>query len=157
MRIGHGYDVHRLVPGRKLMLGGVEIPGELGTLGHSDGDAPLHALIDAMLGACAMGDIGKLFPDGDDAYLDIDSKILLKRAADLLRERGYEISNADVTIILQRPKLAPHIEEMRRVIALEAGVPGDRISVKATTEEKLGFTGSSEGVAAHAVVLMQEI
>ncbi len=157
MRIGHGYDVHRLVPGRKLMLGGVEIPGELGTLGHSDGDAPLHALIDAMLGACAMGDIGKLFPDSDDAYLDIDSKILLKRAADLLRERGYEISNADVTIILQRPRLAPYIEDMRRAIALAAHVPTDRISVKATTEEKLGFTGSSEGVAAHAVVLMQEI
>ena len=156
MRIGHGYDVHRLVPGRPMMLGGVEIPGELGTLGHSDGDAALHALMDAMLGACAMGDIGALFPDTDDAYLGIDSKILLRRTADLLREKGYVLGNADVTIVLQRPRLAPYIPAMRQCIADAAGVDVDAVSVKATTEEKLGFTGASEGVAAHAVVLMRK-
>ena len=156
MRIGHGYDVHRLEEGRKLILGGVEIPWEKGLLGHSDADVLVHALMDAMLGAAALGDIGKLFPDNDDAYLGADSIVLLRKVTEVLRTRGWRLSNADCTVIAQRPKLAPYIESMRETIAEAAGVEPDRISVKATTEEKLGFTGSGEGIAAHAVVLIEE-
>ena len=157
MRIGHGYDVHRLTEGRKLILGGVNIPWEKGLLGHSDADVLVHALMDAMLGAAALGDIGKLFPDNDDAYLGADSIVLLRKVTEVLRNRGWRLSNADCTVIAQRPKLAPYIESMRETIAEAAGVESDRISVKATTEEKLGFTGSGEGIAAHAVVLIEEI
>ncbi|MBR0393373.1 MAG: 2-C-methyl-D-erythritol 2,4-cyclodiphosphate synthase [Oscillospiraceae bacterium] len=156
MRIGHGYDVHRLTEGRKLILGGVNIPWEKGLLGHSDADVLVHALMDAMLGAAALGDIGKLFPDNDDAYLGADSIVLLRKVTEVLRTRGWRLSNADCTVIAQRPKLAPYIESMRETIAEAAGVEPDRISVKATTEEKLGFTGSGEGIAAHAVVLIEE-
>lgn len=157
MRIGHGYDVHRLTKGRKLILGGVEIPWEKGLLGHSDADVLVHALMDAILGAAALGDIGKLFPDNDDAYLGADSIVLLSKVAELLREHGWSLSNADCTVIAQRPKLSPYIETMRMNIADACGVESDDISIKATTEEKLGFTGSGEGIAAHAVVLIEEI
>lgn len=156
MRIGHGYDVHRLTENRKLILGGVEIPYEKGLLGHSDADVLVHALMDAMLGAAAMGDIGKLFPDNDDAYLGADSLVLLKKVSDLIREQGYTLSNADCTVIAQRPRLSPFIDEMRKRVAEAAGVDVGRISVKATTEEKLGFTGEGLGIAAHAVVLLEE-
>ena len=156
MRIGHGYDVHRLTENRKLILGGVEIPYEKGLLGHSDADVLVHALMDAMLGAAAMGDIGKLFPDNDDAYLGADSLVLLKIVSDLIREHGYTLSNADCTVIAQRPRLSPFIDEMRKRVAEAAGVDVGRISVKATTEEKLGFTGEGLGIAAHAVVLLEE-
>ena len=157
MRIGHGYDVHRLTKGRKLILGGVEIPWEKGLLGHSDADVLVHALMDAILGAAALGDIGKLFPDNDDAYLGADSIVLLSKVTELLREHGWSLSNADCTVIAQRPKLSPYIETMRMNIADACGVESDDISIKATTEEKLGFTGSGEGIAAHAVVLIEEI
>ena len=155
MRIGHGYDVHKLVEERKLILGGVEIPYEKGLLGHSDADVLVHALMDAMLGAAALGDIGKLFPDNDDAYLGADSIELLKKVRDVLSSRGYVLVNADCTVIAQRPKLAPYIEEMRKRIAEAVGVPMEDISVKATTEEHLGFTGEGLGIAAHAVVLLE--
>lgn len=155
MRIGHGYDVHRLKEGRRLVLGGVDIPFEKGLDGHSDADVLVHALMDALLGAAAMGDIGKLFPDNDDAYLGADSIELLKTVCRKLRERGYEICNADCTMIAQRPKLAPFIERMRENIALAMDVQVDCISVKATTEERLGFTGEGLGIAAHAVVLIE--
>ena len=157
MRIGHGYDVHRLTKGRKLILGGVEIPWEKGLLGHSDADVLVHALMDAILGAAALGDIGKLFPDNDDAYLGADSIVLLSKVTELLRKHGWSLSNADCTVIAQRPKLSPYIETMRMNIADACGVESDDISIKATTEEKLGFTGSGEGIAAHAVVLIEEI
>ena len=157
MRIGHGYDVHRLTEGRKLILGGVEIPWEKGLLGHSDADVLVHALMDAILGAAALGDIGKLFPDNDDAYLGADSIVLLSKVTEVLRAHGWRLSNADCTVIAQRPKLSPYIETMRMNIADACGVESDDISVKATTEEKLGFTGSGEGIAAHAVVLIEEI
>ena len=143
MRIGHGYDVHRLVPDRKLILGGVDIPYEKGLLGHSDADVLVHALMDALLGAAAMGDIGKLFP------------VLLREVMRRLREAGYELCNADCTVLAQRPKLVPHIPAMRANIAEAVSVPAELISVKATTEEGLGFTGSGEGIAAHAVVLIK--
>ncbi len=155
MRIGHGYDVHRLQSGRKLIIGGVEIPYELGLLGHSDADVLLHALMDAMLGAAAMGDIGKLFPDSDEAYRGADSTVLLREVCRRVKEKGYTLSNADCTVIAQRPKLAPYIDSMRSIIAECTGVDVDRISVKATTEEKLGFTGEGLGIAAHAVVLLE--
>ncbi len=155
MRIGHGYDVHRLQSGRKLIIGGVDIPYELGLLGHSDADVLLHALMDAMLGAAAMGDIGKLFPDSDEAYRGADSTLLLREVCRRVGEKGYILSNADCTVIAQRPKLAPYIDSMRRIIADCLGVDIDRISVKATTEEKLGFTGEGLGIAAHAVVLLE--
>lgn len=155
MRIGHGYDVHRLQSGRKLIIGGVDIPYELGLLGHSDADVLLHALMDAMLGAAAMGDIGKLFPDSDEAYRGADSTLLLREVCRRVGEKGYVLSNADCTVIAQRPKLAPYIDAMRRIIADCLGVDIDRISVKATTEEKLGFTGEGLGIAAHAVVLLE--
>ncbi len=154
MRIGHGYDVHKLVEGRKLILGGVEIPYEKGLLGHSDADVLTHALMDALLGAAALGDIGGLFPDNDDAYLGADSIELLKTVARLLHDKGYGVVNVDCTVIAQRPKLKPHIESMRRVLASAMGVELDAVSVKATTEEHLGFTGEGLGIAAHAVVLI---
>ena len=154
MRIGHGYDVHRLVKGRKLILGGVEIPFEKGLLGHSDADVLLHALSDALLGAAALGDIGQHFPDTDERYRGADSIVLLRRVAALLRERGYEVGNVDCTVLAQRPKLAGFIPQMRENIASALDIPADRVSVKATTEEGLGFTGSGEGIAAHAVALI---
>lgn len=157
MRIGHGYDVHCLVEGRALVLGGVEIKSDVGTLGHSDGDAAIHALIDAMLGACALGDIGEHFPDNDVSYAGIDSKILLARCNELVSAAGYRLSNADITIILQRPRIGMYKESMRNTLASVLNTDVSNISVKATTEEKLGFTGSGEGVAAHAVVLMEKI
>lgn len=154
MRIGHGYDVHKLVEGRKLILGGVEIPYDKGLLGHSDADVLTHALMDALLGAAALGDIGGLFPDNDDAYLGADSIELLKTVARLLHDKGYGVVNVDCTVIAQRPKLKPHIDSMRRVLASAMGVELDAVSVKATTEEHLGFTGEGLGIAAHAVVLI---
>ena len=157
MRIGHGYDVHRLVENRALILGGVEIPYEKGLLGHSDADVLLHALMDALLGAAALGDIGKLFPDSDDKYLGADSRKLLEEVVRLLKSRGYRLSNADCTIIAQRPKLSPYIDKMRENIAAATGNSIDEISIKATTEEKLGFTGEGLGIAAHAVVLIEKI
>lgn len=155
MRIGHGYDVHRLVPGRRLILGGVEIPWERGLLGHSDADVLTHALMDALLGAAALGDIGKLFPDSDPAYAGADSVELLRRVAALLREAGFAVENVDCTVLAQAPKLAPHIPEMRRRLAGALGLDEGRVSVKATTEEGLGFTGSGAGIAAHAVCLLR--
>ena len=156
MRIGHGYDVHRLVEGRKCIIGGVEIPYEKGLLGHSDADVLLHAVMDAVLGAMAAGDIGKLFPDSDDAYKGADSLVLTRRVAEVMAERGYRLGNIDATVIAQAPKMAPHIPLMRQNIAAAFGAEVDRVSVKATTEEKLGFTGSGEGIAAHAVCLLEE-
>lgn len=154
IRIGHGYDVHRLVPGRRLILGGVEIPYEKGLLGHSDADVLAHALMDALLGAAALGDIGQMFPDSDPAYAGADSIQLLKKVLDRLRALGYRIGNADCTVIAQAPKLMPYLAEMRARIAAACEVEVGKISVKATTEERLGFTGSGEGIAAHAVVLI---
>ena len=156
MRIGHGYDVHRLVEGRRLILGGVDIPYERGLLGHSDADVLAHAVMDALLGAAALGDIGKLFPDSDPAYEGADSLVLLKRVAEVLDENGYKIGNVDATVLAQRPKLAPHIPAMREKLAAAMGVDPGRVSVKATTEEGLGFTGTGEGMAAHAVALIEE-
>lgn len=153
-RIGHGYDVHRLVEGRKLILGGVEIPYEKGLLGHSDADVLLHALMDALLGAAALGDIGKLFPDTDEQYRGADSRVLLREVARRLSVEGYSIGNVDVTLIAQRPKIAPHIPKMRENIASDLSVSLSQVNVKATTEEHLGFTGSGEGMAAHAVALI---
>jgi len=157
MRIGHGYDVHRLVEGRKLIMGGVEIPYEKGLLGHSDADVLLHAIMDALLGALALGDIGGLFPDNDDRFKGADSMLLFKEVLRIIKEKGYTVGNIDSTVIAQRPKLKPYIEEMRVRIAAACGCDMDRISVKATTEEKLGFTGSGEGIAAHAVVLIMPV
>ncbi len=154
-RIGHGYDVHRLTEGRALILGGVTIPHPLGLDGHSDADVLVHAVMDALLGAAALGDIGQHFPDTDPVYAGADSLGLLRRVAALLRQRGWEIGNIDATILAQRPKLAPHISAMRERIAAAAGVPVDAVSVKATTEERLGFTGQEEGIAAHAVALIE--
>lgn len=157
MRIGHGYDVHRLVEGRRLILGGIDIPYEKGLLGHSDADVLLHAISDALLGAAALGDIGKHFPPDDPDFLDANSLMLLGKVNSLLRENGYTVGNVDATVIAQRPKLLPYIEEMRKNIAAVLEVTLDCISVKATTEEKLGFTGSGEGIAAHAVALIDRI
>ncbi len=156
MRIGHGYDVHRLVEGRKLILGGVEIPFEKGLLGHSDADVLAHAIMDALLGAAALGDIGKLFPDNDPAYEGADSLILLQRVTEVLAENRYKIGNVDATVLAQRPKLALHIPLMREKLAQAMGTDMGRVSVKATTEEGLGFTGTGEGIAAHAVALIEE-
>ena len=156
MRIGHGYDVHRLVEGRRLILGGVEIPWEKGLLGHSDADVLTHALMDALLGAAALGDIGKFFPDKDPAYEGADSVELLRKVTALLREQGYTVANVDCTVIAQRPRLAPHIPEMRRRLADAMELETDRVSVKATTEEGLGFTGEGLGIAAHAVALIEK-
>ena len=156
-RIGHGYDVHRLTEGRRLVLGGVEIPFEKGLLGHSDADAALHALCDAILGAAALGDIGQHFPDSDPAWAGADSLDLLRQVGTLAAGAGWRVGNADLTVLAQRPKLAPYIPEMRRRIAGALGVDPDCVSVKATTEEGLGFTGSGEGIAAHAVVLLYAV
>ncbi len=154
IRIGHGYDVHRLVPDRPLILGGVSIPHRLGLLGHSDADVLLHAISDALLGALALGDIGKHFPDTDPRYAGADSRVLLSAVVELIRERGWQVGNVDATILAQAPKLAPHIPLMRRSIADVLGIDIDRVSVKATTEEHLGFTGEELGIAAHAVCLL---
>ena len=155
MRIGHGYDVHRLAPERKLILGGVELPFEKGLLGHSDADVLAHAVMDALLGAAALGDIGKLFPDSDPACEGADSLVLLRRVTEVLAEHGYQIGNVDATVLAQRPKLAPHIPAMREKLAGAMGSPADQVSVKATPEEGLGFTGAGEGIAAHAVALIE--
>ena len=157
MRIGHGYDVHRLVEGRKLILGGVEIPFEKGLDGHSDADVLVHAVMDALLGAAALGDIGKLFPDNDDAYLGADSVELLKKVRNVWQEHGWKPGNLDATVIAQRPKLAPYIDTMRKRIADALETDAENVSVKATTEERLGFTGSGEGIAAHAVCLIERV
>ena len=156
MRIGHGYDVHRLVEGRKLILGGVEIPYEKGLLGHSDADVLLHALMDAILGAAALGDIGQHFPDKDPAYAGADSTVLLARVNDLIKEKHFSVVNLDCTILAQRPKLMPYIPHMIENIASILDVSPDCVSVKATTEEGLGFTGEGLGIAAHAVVLLEK-
>ena len=157
MRIGHGYDVHKLVPGRKLIIGGVDIPHHLGLLGHSDADVAAHALADALLGAAALGDIGQHFPDTDPAYAGADSLVLLAKVAELLKAEGWRVENVDVTILAQRPKLKPHIPRMRENFARAMGVPVSAVSVKATTEEGLGFTGQEEGIAAHAVALIEAL
>lgn len=157
MRIGLGYDVHRLVPERDLVLGGVKIDYELGLLGHSDADVLLHAVMDALLGAAALGDIGKHFPDTDPQYKGADSICLLEAVRDLVKEAGYIVGNIDATIIAQRPKMRPYIEQMRERIARALGVDISRINVKATTEEGLGFTGSGEGISSQAVCLLEEI
>ena len=154
MRIGHGYDAHRLAAGRRLVLGGVEIPFAMGLEGHSDADVLLHALSDALLGAAALGDIGQLFPDSDPATEGIDSRVILREAAARVRAAGYAVENCDITMIAQRPKLAPHIPAMRRNIADDLSVDISAVSVKATTEERMGFTGAEEGMRCHAVVLL---
>ncbi len=155
MRIGHGYDVHKLVEGRDLILGGVKIPYEKGLLGHSDADVLLHAISDSLLGAAALGDIGKHFPDTDEKYKGADSLKLLCRVREIIEVEGYTVGNVDATIIAQKPKLAPYIEEMRGNIARALGVEIGCISVKATTEEKLGFTGEGLGISAHAVCIIK--
>ena len=154
MRIGHGYDVHRLVADRKLILGGVDIPHETGLLGHSDADVLLHAISDALLGALALGDIGKHFPDTDPNYAGADSRKLLEAVVALIHSYGWQVGNVDATVLAQAPKLAPHIPQMRENIAASIGIDVSRISVKATTEERLGFTGEKLGIAAHAVCLL---
>lgn len=156
VRIGHGYDVHKLVEGRRLILGGVEIPYERGLLGHSDADVLTHAVMDALLGAAGLWDIGHAFPDSDPAYEGADSLVLLDRVMEMLRGKGYRVGNVDATILAQRPKLAPHIPQMRANLAARMGIREDRVNVKATTEEGLGFTGAGEGMAAHAVALLEE-
>ena len=156
MRIGHGYDVHRLVEGRDLILGGVKIPHSLGLLGHSDADVLLHAVSDALLGAAGLGDIGKHFPDTDPAYKGADSLKLLQIVGEKVAEKGYRVSNVDVTMIAQAPKLRPHIEAMERNIAGALNINAGRVNVKATTEERLGFTGEGLGMACHAVCLLEE-
>lgn len=156
MRIGHGYDVHQLTEGRKLILAGVEIPYEKGLLGHSDADVLTHAVMDALLGACALGDIGHLFPDNDPAYAGADSLKLLDQVVGLLEEKGFYVGNVDVTVIAQAPKLAPFVPQMRENLAERLKVSSDRVSVKATTEEHLGFTGRGEGISVHAVCLVEE-
>ena len=157
MRVGMGYDVHRLVPERDLIIGGVKIPYEKGLLGHSDADVLLHAIMDALLGAAALGDIGKHFPDNDPAYKGADSLMLLGRVGEILSEEGYVIENIDSTIIAQKPKMAPHIEQRRKNIADTLGLDISRVNVKATTEEGLGFTGTGEGISAQAVALIMSV
>lgn len=157
MRIGHGYDVHKLVEGRKLILGGVEVPHTLGLAGHSDADVLTHAVMDALLGAAALGDIGRHFPDNDDRYLNIDSQILLKEVCALLKQHNQGIVNLDATIIAQRPKLMPYIERMRQTLAKTMSIPVSCLNIKATTEEYLGFTGREEGIAAHCVCLIDDL
>lgn len=156
MRIGHGYDVHRLVEGRKLILGGVEIPYHKGLLGHSDADVLLHAVSDALLGAVALGDIGKHFPDTDPQYKGADSRVLLRHVVRLVGEKGYRVGNVDVTVIAQAPKLAPYIPQMRENLARDLETDLDNVNIKATTEEHLGFTGSGEGIACHGVCLVEK-
>ena len=157
MRIGHGYDVHRLVHGRRLILGGVDIPHETGLLGHSDADVLTHAVMDALLGAAAMGDIGQLFPDNNPAFAGADSLALLREVMASLRAEGYTVGNIDCTVLAQAPKLAPHIAQMRSNLAKCLDIGADCISIKATTEEGLGFTGEGLGIAAHAVALLEKI
>ena len=156
IRVGHGYDVHRFAEGRKLILGGVEIPYELGLSGHSDADVLIHALMDAMLGAAGLGDIGKHFPDTDNKYKGISSMILLKKVKELIEEEGYSLSNADITVVAQKPKLAPYIDQIKKNIASVLCTDVSDINVKATTEEHLGFTGRLEGISSHAVVLISK-
>ncbi len=157
LRIGHGYDVHRLVEGRRLILGGVEVPHTLGLLGHSDADVLTHAVMDALLGAAGLGDIGRHFPDTDPAYAGADSLKLLDYVVELLEAQGWKVGNVDATILAQRPKLAPHLEQMRENLAARMKVEPEQVNVKATTEEKLGFTGAEEGIAAHAVCLLERV
>ena len=157
LRIGHGYDVHRLTVGRRLVIGGVTIPYEKGLLGHSDADVLLHAISDALLGAAALGDIGKHFPDTDECYKDADSLVLLSAVGQILSNAGYRPSNIDATVIAQAPKLAPHIQMMRENIAKALNIEYGAVSVKATTEEHLGFTGNGEGISAHAVCIIEKI
>ena len=157
MRIGHGYDVHKLVPGRKCIIGGVDIPHETGLLGHSDADVLTHAVMDALLGAAALGDIGHLFPDNDPAFAGADSLVLLERVGITLREAGWRVENIDATVLAQAPKMAPHILRMRQNLAARLGIAPEQVSVKATTEEGLGFTGAREGIAAHAVCLIERL
>lgn len=154
MRIGHGYDVHAFGQGDALILGGVEIPYNRALIAHSDGDVLIHALIDAVLGALALGDIGEHFPDTDGAYKEISSRYLLAMVVTLMRERGYQLGNADITLVAERPKMAPHIESMRLNLSADLGCAMDQINIKATTTEKLGFVGREEGIACHAVVLL---
>ncbi len=154
MRIGHGYDVHKFAENRDLVIGGVKIPYEKGLLGHSDADVLLHAICDALLGAAALGDIGKHFPDTNDEFEGIDSRILLKKTVSLLKENGYKIGNIDATVIAQKPKMAPYIDKMRENIASDCNIDIGYVNVKATTEEGLGFTGALEGVSAHAVCIL---
>lgn len=156
MRVGMGYDVHRLVEGRKLIMGGVEIPWEKGLLGHSDADVLLHAIMDALLGAAALGDIGRHFPDTDPAYEGASSRELLKHVGKLIAEKSYCVGNIDATIIAQKPKMLPHILKMRQNVAEDLGINLDQINIKATTEEKLGFTGREEGIAAEAICLLEK-
>ena len=156
MRIGHGYDVHRLVEGRRCIIGGVDIPHTLGLLGHSDADVLLHAVMDSVLGALALGDIGHLFPDTDQSFKDVDSSLLCARVAKIMLDKGYEVVNIDATVIAQKPKLAPYIQAMRQNIANLFNTDVENVNVKATTEEKLGFTGAELGIAAHAVCLIQK-
>lgn len=157
MRIGHGFDVHKFGGEGPITIGGVKIDYEQGLLAHSDGDVLLHALCDALLGAAALGDIGKHFPDTDDAYAGADSRVLLRHVVNVVKEKGYALGNADMTIVAQAPKMAPHINAMKAVIADDCGVHIDDINVKATTTEKLGYTGRKEGIAAHAVVLLEKL
>ena len=157
MRIGHGYDVHRFAEGRRLVLGGVEIPYELGLLGHSDADVLTHAVMDAILGACALGDIGRHFPDTDPAYKGADSVELLRRVRVMMEDMGFELSNLDVTVLCERPKLRSYIDDMRQRLASALCTETNRISIKATTEEGLGFTGEGLGIAVHAVCLLEEV
>ena len=157
MRIGHGYDVHRLVKNRDFVLGGVKIPFELGLLGHSDADVLIHAVCDALLGAAALGDIGKHFPDNDSAFENIDSRILLRKTVEFIKEKGYYIENIDATVLAQKPKLSPFIEQMRDNISKDCKIDIDRVNIKATTEEGLGFTGNFSGVAAHSVCLINKL
>ncbi len=157
MRIGHGYDVHRFAENRKLFIGGVEIPYEQGLLGHSDADVLLHAVCDALLGAAALGDIGRHFPDSDPAYKGIDSKLLLSHTVSLLKDKGYKIVNIDSTVVAQQPKLAPYIESMKNTIAAICDIDADAVNVKATTEEKLGFTGAMLGISAHSVCIIDSL
>ena len=157
LRIGHGYDVHKLIEGRKLILGGVAIENnDIGLLGHSDADVLLHAISDSLLGACALGDIGKHFPDTDSKFKNADSLVLLKKVVELIKLKGFVVNNIDATVIAQAPKLAPYIYNMRENIAMALGVDVDYVSVKATTEEKLGFTGAKEGISAHCVCLVEQ-
>ena len=154
IRIGHGYDVHALADGLRLVIGGVELDHTKGCVAHSDGDVAIHAICDAMLGALALGDIGKLFPDSSAEFKGIDSKILLRRVCDVIEQKGYKVGNVDCTIAMQRPKLRPHIDTMRSTLASVIGIEFDRVSVKATTTERLGFEGREEGVSVHSVVLL---
>ena len=154
IRIGHGYDVHALADGLRLVIGGVELEHTKGCVAHSDGDVAIHAICDAMLGALALGDIGKLFPDSSAEFKGIDSKILLRRVCDVIEQKGYKVGNVDCTIAMQRPKLRPHIDTMRSTLATVIGIEVDRVSVKATTTERLGFEGREEGVSVHSVVLL---